>query len=108
MIPSAETFMSYERLGIVGILLLVLLIALMVGNRVFGWVKEYGTKVLEQLNKQTMALENVKQSNASMEVGQMRLHARMDDILRCPARPCPLRPSDHLPHHKVRELNPNS
>ncbi len=101
MLPTAETIAGYEKLGIVGILLLVLVIvlwaSLKVGINIFGWVKEFGIKVLDQLNKQTMALENVKQSNASMEIGQTRLHARMDDVLRCPARPCPLRPSDNIP-----------
>lgn len=101
LIPSAETIHGYEKLGIVGILLLVLIILLWVvlnvGSKIFGWVKEFGLKVLDQLNKQTLALENVKQSNASMEVGQARLHARIDDTLRCPAPGCPLRPSNHLP-----------
>ena len=95
-LPTAKTFADYEKLSVVGILLLVLFVGLLVSNRIFGWVKEYGLKVLDQLNKQTMALENVKQSNASMELGQSRLHARLDDLLRCPARPCPLRPTDHV------------
>lgn len=101
MIPSASEIANYEKLGIVGILLLVLLIflavGLKVGSNIFGWIREFGGKVLDQLNKQTLALENVKQSNASMEVGQTRLHERMDHVLRCPARPCPLRPSDNIP-----------
>lgn len=103
-LPSAETLHSYEKLGIVGILLLVMLIGLMlvtwvfhkVFGKVFGWVKEFGGNVLEQLNKQTLALENVKQSNASMEINQARLHERLDTNLRCPLRPCPMRPTDHV------------
>ena len=87
---------AYDKLGAVAALVLVLFILMIMGNRIFGWVKEFGVSVLEQLGKQTVALENVKQSNASMEINQVRLHERMDTILRCPARPCPLRPSDHL------------
>lgn len=96
LIPSAQTFQNYERLGNVGILLLVLFVLLLVGAKVFGWVKEFGQQVLSQLGKQTMALENVKHSNASMEVNQSRLHERLDSLFRCPARPCPLRPTDHV------------
>lgn len=96
LIPSAESLQRYEKLGIIAILLLVLFIGLGVGAMVFGWVKEFGLKVLDQLTKQTLALENVKQSNASMEVGQARLHARLDENMRCPMRPCPMRPSDNL------------
>lgn len=100
VIPPAEVFQSYEKLGIIGILLLLMFVGLLVGKTVFGWIKEYGGKVMDQLIKQTLALENVKNSNASMEINQARLHERMDAVLRCPARPCPLRPSDHLPYFK--------
>jgi len=96
LLPSAETFHSYEKLGSVGILLLILFVGLLVGGKVFGWLKEFGQQVLAQLGKQTLALENVKQSNASMEVNQSRLHERLDALFRCPARPCPLRPTDHV------------
>jgi len=108
LIPNAQTFASYEKLGSVGILLVVLFVMLVMSNRIFGWVKEFGTNVLTQLQKQTIALENVKQSNASMEINQSRMHERMDKWFRCPARPCPLRPTDHVellhyPQHHVVE-----
>lgn len=96
LIPNAQTFASYEKLGIVGILLVVLFVMLVMGNRIFGWIKEFGSNVLSQLAKQTVALENVKQSNASMEINQVRMHERFDMLLRCPAHPCPLRPTDHV------------
>ncbi len=109
-IPSPETLQQFEKLGIVGILLLVqftaLGLAVYVGNKVFGWMKAHGEQVLEQLSKQTVALENVKQSNASMEVGQSRLNERWDRLFICPARPCPMRPSDHI--LQPNPLNSNS
>jgi hypothetical protein len=96
LLPTSQTFAGYEKLGIVGILLVVLFVGLLMSNRIFGWIKEFGGNVLTQLGKQTVALENVKQSNASMEIGQLRMHERMDMLLRCPAHPCPLRPTDHV------------
>lgn len=114
IIPTAHTFKTYEQLGNVGILLLILFVFLLVGAKVFGWLKEFGQQVLAQLGKQTMALENVKHSNASMEINQTRLHERLDSLFRCPARPCPLRPTDHVvpkclvspePHHDTHKTS---
>jgi hypothetical protein len=104
-VPSADTLRSYETLGNIGILLLVLFVFLVVGyfvgNTVLSWGKEFGGKVLDQLTRQTLALENVKQSNASMEINQARLHERLDNLFRCPWKACPLRPTDHIPHDQI-------
>lgn len=104
-VPSAETLRSYETLGNIGILLLVLFVFItigwFVGNTVLSWGKEFGGKVLDQLTRQTLALENVKQSNASMEINQARLHERLDNLFRCPWKACPLRPTDHIPQDQM-------
>lgn len=102
-IPDASTFHSYEQLGIVGILLLVLLF----GIAIFHWFARKAIFVAKEfvgaLGRMSDAYLTTSKETvsvlASLSGNQDQLiaivtehHRRIDDLLSCPAQECPAKP----------------
>ncbi len=91
MIPSAETVASYERLGIVGILLLLLFVGLIVARSIMKFVKEL---IADQKELTAASVQAITKSTDAVEAlrdSADTLHRRLDETLSCPKRECPIR-----------------
>lgn len=108
-IPDASTFHSYEQLGIVGILLLVLLF----GIAIFLWAARKAIWVAREfvgaLGRMSDAHLNTSKETVSvlttLSGNQDRLvdivtehHHRIDDLLSCPVKECPAKPRKMTDH----------
>lgn len=101
--PSADSFHSYEQLGIVGILLLVLLAGIMIFLWVAMKVIWLSKAFVQALGKMSDAHLTAARETVSVLSGisgnQDRLvdlvtehHHRLDDLLSCPTPECPAKP----------------
>ena len=95
-VPSAETLSGYERLGIVGILLLVLSVSLIVLFFLLRHFAKTGAEISQQhsafVAKQTEILSGLTSAVNANTASANTLHGRIDRILECPLPKCPAQP----------------
>lgn len=108
-VPSAETLSGYEKLGIIGILLLVLA----VGIVVIGWAvrrfSRLASQAFEFVREQTHALTSLRDAHEKQQETQERLHERLDGLMSCTRRGCPvfeMRKKQHKDAARAAEENP--
>lgn len=90
MVPSPETLSGYEKLGIIGILLLVICVGLVVIVWAVRQLRSVATAVLSFVTQITQALTEVKDSLDCQDDARTRLHERLDHVLSCTRSGCPL------------------
>jgi Sec-independent protein translocase protein TatA len=110
-IPSPETLSGYERLGIIGILLLMLAVGLVV----IGWAVRRFSRLASQafdfVQQQTHALTSLRDSHEKQQETQERLHARLDALMSCTRSGCSvfeMRKKQHKDAARTSEENPVS
>jgi len=89
-IPSPEVLSGYEKLGIIGILLLVLSVGLVVIAWAVRRFSKLASQAFEFVQKQTEALTGVKNSIEQQHETQTRLHERLDGLFSCARSGCPV------------------
>lgn len=89
-IPSAETLAGYEKLGIVGILLLVLIIGLVVIIWAVRQLRSVSREFLGFVTEQTRTLTELRDAHEKQQETQERLHERLDTLLSCTRSGCPV------------------
>src|SRR6187401_797117 len=89
-IPSPEVLSGYEKLGIIGILLLVLSVGLAVITWAVRRFSQLAAQAFEFVQKQTEALTGVKDSIEQQHENQSRLHERLDGLFSCARTGCPV------------------
>jgi hypothetical protein len=89
-IPSPETLSGYEKLGIIGILLLVLSTGLVVIVWAVRQLKVVARDFITFVTHQTAALTEVKVALEQQQETDLRLHERLDNLLSCTREGCPV------------------
>ncbi len=89
-VPSPETISGYEKLGIVGILLLVLIGGLIVIVWAVRELKGVATMVINAVTKHTVALTELKGAHEDQQETQNGLHQRLDGLMSCTRPGCPV------------------
>lgn len=89
-IPSPEVLSGYEKLGIIGILLLVLSVGLVVIAWAVRRFSLLAAQAFEFVQKQTEALTGVKNAIEQQHETQIRLHERLDGLFSCARSGCPV------------------
>lgn len=89
-IPSAETIAGYEKLGIVGILLLVLVVGLVVIAWAVRRFSKLAAQAFEFVQQQTHALTTLRDAHEKQQDTQERLHERLDTLFSCTRPGCPI------------------
>lgn len=89
-VPSPEVLSGYEKLGIIGILLLVLAVGLLV----IAWaVRRFSTlaaQAFEFVREQTHALTSLRDAHEQQQETQERIHERLDGLMSCTRGGCPV------------------
>jgi hypothetical protein len=89
-IPTPETLSGYEKLGTIGILLLVLAVGLAVITWAVRRFSQLAAQAFEFVQKQTEALTGVRDSIEQQHETQSRLHERLDALFSCTRAGCPV------------------
>lgn len=89
-IPSPEVLSGYEKLGITGILLLVLSVGLVVIAWAVRRFSQLASQAFEFVQKQTEALTGVRNAIEQQHETQTRLHERLDGLFSCARSGCPV------------------
>lgn len=89
-IPSPETISGYEKLGIIGILLLVLIVGLIVIVWAVKQLREVATNFFNFVTHQTKVLAEFKSAHEQQQDTQLTLHERLDDLFSCTRQGCPV------------------
>lgn len=89
-LPDPETISNYEKLGIVGILILVLIILLGVGTWLILTFRRALSQAISYVQAQTTALTATHAKLDNVEESQTRIHERMDQLFGCAKTGCPV------------------
>ena len=89
-IPSPETLSGYEKLGTIGILLLVLATGMVVIVWAVRQLKVVARDFITFVTHQTTALTEVKEALEQQQETDTRLHERLDNLLSCTRDGCPV------------------
>lgn len=89
-IPSPETISGYEKLGIIGILLLVLIAGMIVIAWAVKQMRSVATQFFGFVTEQTKALTAFKSAHEEQQETQVRMHERLDNLFSCTRPGCPI------------------
>ncbi len=89
-IPTSEVISGYEKLGIVGILLLVLFIGLLVIVWAVKQAQSTAAKFFEFVTHLTKALAQQAAAFERQHESQISLHERLDNLMSCTRSGCPV------------------
>ena len=89
-IPSAETIGGYEKLGIIGILLLVLCVGLVVIVYSVRQVKIIADQFFQFVTHLTKAQTEQAAAFDQQQEISTRLHERLDNLMSCTRSGCPV------------------